>query len=262
MPINREILNSLLAQLPQPMPRLTDLHIFTHWVIAQTARPAMCTFVRDPNPAETCWLNTYLGDWIDRPVDEIAGHFADADDPLRMALIMASLNGSIPEPEGLFESNAMAPFSVLVKELRSCFIGHFNEAENWRAQGHPVTIVELQPRPGDIHWNNAKPTLREAELVFITGLTLLNDTFLEVIDRTPRAKYRILMGPTVPCSAVFFDYGVHLVGATRVNNVALALRYCQLGGTSVGKAPPGAIRMVNLTCKPELKKEESNHVAK
>ena len=118
-----------------------------------------------------------------------------------------------------------------------------------------MTIIELQPRNGDIPWTDSKPALRDAEIVFITGLTLLNDTFLEVIDRTPQAKYRVLLGRTVPFYPLFFEYGVHLIGSTLISNADLAIRYCQHGGTSVRKSPPGALRRVNVTNQPALKAE-------
>jgi hypothetical protein len=86
-------------------------------------------------------------------------------------------------------------------------------------------------------------------------LTLLNGTFLEVLDRTPHASYRVLLGRTVPFSPLFFEYGIHLIGSTQVSDAALALRYCQHGGTSVREAPPGALRRVNVTNQPVLKME-------
>ena len=175
--------------------------------------------------------------------------------PARLGMVKACLNGSLPLPTDIFTANAMDPFTEMVKHCPSCFIGHFTQAEIWRARGYPVTIIELQPRPGDIHWNDSKPALRQAEIVFITGLTLINDTFLEVVSRTPQAKYRVLLGPTVPCNPLFFDYGVHLIGSTLISDVDLAIRYCQHGGTSVRHAPPGALRRISLTNRPELKME-------
>lgn len=253
MAVDRKILTDLLARLPQPSPQLRDLHIFTHWVIVQASRSAMSTLFRPHGVDDTCDRNSYLGDLLNRPVAEIAEELGGSDDPLRMAVVMAALNGSLPVPDGLFEANAMAPFAERVKTCPSCFIGHFHEAEGWRKAGYPVTIVELQPREGDVHWDDARPAMRAAEIVFITGLTLINGTFREAVDRTPHARYRVLMGPTVPCSPVLFDHGVHLIGATYIADVALAIRYCQLGGTSIAKAPVGALRKVNLTNRPELR---------
>jgi hypothetical protein len=253
MPINREILSRLLEQLPTPTPRLNDLHMFLHWVIANCRRPGVASFFRPYNPAETCYQSSYLGDLIGRPVTEIAEMLVDSDDVLRLATVKACINGSLPVPKDIFEANAVDPFAEMVKHCRTCFIGHFTQAETWRDLGYPVTIIELQPRPGDIHWNDSKPALRNTEIVFITGLTLINGTFSEVISRTPQAKYRVLLGPTVPCNPLFFDYGIHLIGSTLVSDLNLTIRYFQHGGTSVGKAPPGALRRVNLTNRPELR---------
>jgi hypothetical protein len=255
MPMNREILSRLLAELPQPVPRLHDLHISLHWVIAKCDRYALATFLRVSNPLDPCYQTSYLGDQLGRPVTEIADRFADSDDALRLGLINACLNGSLPLPQDLFEANAVDPFAEIIKHCRTCFIGHFPQAEIWRGQGHPVTIIELQPRNGDIPWTDSKPALRNAEIVFITGLTLLNDTFLEVLDRTPHAKYRVLLGRTVPFCPLFFEYGIHLIGSTQISDAGLALRYCQQGGTSVREAPPGALRRVNVTNQPALKVE-------
>lgn len=256
MPINREILSRLLAELPQPVPNLQNLHVCLHWVIAQCDRYALASFFRPYNAPDTCCQNSYLGDQLGRPVTEIAERFADSDDALRLGLIKACLNASLPVPEGVFEANAVDPFAEMIKYCRSCFIGHFNQAEIWRDQGYPVTIIELQPRPGDIHWNDSKSALHDAEIVFITGLTLINGTFLEVLNRTPRAKYRVLLGPTVPCSPLFFDYGIHLIGSTLISDASLAIRYFQHGGTSIAKAPPSALRRINLTSQAELKRDK------
>ena len=255
MPMNREILSRLLAKLPQPVPRLHDLHVSLHWLIVNCDRYAMATFLRPSNPLDACYQNSYLGDQLGRLVSEIADQFADSDDALRLGLINACLNGSLPLPQDLFEASALDPFGEMIKHCRTCFIGHFPQAETWRDQGHPVSIIELQPRNGDITWTDSKPALRDAEFVFITGFTLLNDTFLEVLDRTPHAKYRVLVGRTVPFSPLFFEYGIHLIGSTQIADAGLALRYCQHGGTSVRQAPPGALRRVSLTNRPELRVE-------
>jgi hypothetical protein len=252
MPVNREILSRLLATLPQPAPCLKELHVFQQWVIVHCDRYAMATFLPVNEAGKACDLDTYLGDKIGRPVPEILESFADSDDALRLAFAIACLKASLPLPDNLFDGNAAEPFAEMVKHRPSCFIGHFTQGERWRALGYPVTLVELQPMAGDVHWNDSTPALRDAEIVFITGLTLGNGTFLEVVERTPRGQYRVLMGRSVPCSPVFFEYGIHLIGATLIANAELALRYCQHGGTSVRKTPPGALRQVNLTNRPEL----------
>jgi hypothetical protein len=255
MPIHREILSKLLAGLPEPVPQLRELHISIHWLIVNCQRYAMATFLRAGDPLAPCFQTSYLGDQQGRPITEIADCFADSEDPLRLGLITACLNGSLPLPEEFFRGNAVAPFAEMIQHCPTCFIGRFPKAVAWRDQGYPVTIIEMEPEGLDVHWTYSKPVLEEAEIVFITGLTLTNGTFLEVVERTPRAKYRVLMGPTVPFSPVFFEYGIHLVGSTLVSDASAAIRYAEHGGTSVREAPPGALRSVNITDRPELKSE-------
>ena len=253
MAVDQNIVSKLLEQLPTPCPCLEDLHIFKHWVIVKAARPAMATLFYQHVSNDSIVYDSYLGDLLGLPVDEIVKMLSASDDPLRMGVVMAALNASLPTPEGIFYGNAVEPFKELIKTCPSCFIGRFHQAAIWREQGYPVNIVELNPREGDIHWNESHNVLREAEIVFITGLTLINSTFRAVIDRTKRARYRVLLGPTVPCSTILFNHGVHMLGTTSIADVAAAIRYCQLGGTSIAKAPEGALLKVNLTICPELK---------
>ena len=180
-------------------------------------------------------------------------------DTVQRAAAMACLNGSIRPARSTFNGNALMPFGRLVQHTPTCFIGHFEEGAKWRDLGWPVTIVELSPRPGDIHWLDADEALAQCKIVFMTGLTLLNDTFEQVIDRTPNATLRVLMGPTVPPSAALLKYGIHVVGGTRVIHFEKLLRYFQYGGTSIKKVPGGTIERFNIV-DPKVNLEVS-HVA-
>jgi uncharacterized protein len=253
MPLHPEILSRLLAELPSPAPCLRELHIQPRWIIACCERYAMSSAFRADGKSNGEEAKARLGNPLGRPVRAIAEQFAASEDVLELGLVEACLNASLPVPENLFEANALDLLGDLLPKCPSCFIGHFTQAEAWRAQGWPVNIIELNPGPGDIHWNDARPVLREAEIVFITGLTLLNGTFLEVLDRTPNAQYRVLLGPTVPCSPVLFEYGVHLIGSTFISDLPLLVEYFARGGGGIGRAPSGALRKVVLTNRPELR---------
>jgi hypothetical protein len=143
-------------------------------------------------------------------------------------------------------SSAIDPFSEQTKTQPSCFIGHFHDAAAWRDEGRPVSIVELAPRPGDIHWDDSHAVLSRAKLVFMTGLTLVNGTFGEVTRRTPNATTRVIMGPTVPLTPSLFKLGLHRLGTSRIMDVEKTLRYFGMGGGSIMYAPQGALQKVNL----------------
>jgi hypothetical protein len=184
--------------------------------------------------------------WRGRPVREVVPAGLASSDAVQRAAALACLNGSIRRAASAWDGKATEPFEGLVPRERTCVIGHFETAERWRAAGYPVSIVELDPQPGDVHWQDAGDVMLRASIVFITGFTLLNGTFREVVARTPHARLRILMGPTVPGSARLLEHGVHVVGGTDVADPPRLLRYFQDGGTSVRRAPAGTIRRFNI----------------
>lgn len=250
---NNEILNEIWEGLDGGLV-LEDISIFLNWIITKSRRCALANYFLgmpgldlDPNG------DTYLRNLLGSPVKKVIRELFDTRETLRVSTGMSCLNSALPVPEGVFDGNAIDLFLDRAKNLRTCFIGHFPAADQWRAQGYPVDVIELFPQPGDIHWEHSHKALAAADLVFITGLTLVNGTFPEVVRRTPNARYRVLLGPTVPLSPVLFDYGVHLVGSTLILDVDRAVDCCRWGAGSEIFEQEGVMRRVNLTCVPELK---------
>jgi hypothetical protein len=235
---------------------LTDLQIYTNWIITQSHRYAMSTLFRGmPGLKDSYGMSTWLGDYIGQPVGEVVRDLCQSTETLRLAAGISCLSSALPVPEGWFEGNAIDFFETFARTRRTCFIGHFKEGEIWREKGYPTDIVELFPQPGDIHWDQSHEVLADTDIVLMTGLTLMNDTFREVIRRTPRASIRVIMGPTVPFSPVFFAEGIHFVGSALVRDVDTLATYCRRGGGSIAHAPDGALLRVNLTCLPELREQ-------
>lgn len=251
---NREILARIVEGIDRDLV-LEDLYIFMHWIITKSRRYAFSNFFQGmPGLDLHCTRDTYLKDLLGRPVRRIIPELLDTGDTLRISTGMSCLNSALPVPEDVFEGNAIVPFLEHAREMKTCFIGHFPDADLWREKGYPVDVIELFPQPGDIHWDRSHQVLAAADLVFITGLTLVNGTFPEVIRRTPNARYRVLMGPTVPLSPVLFDYGIHLVGSSLILDIKRAIDCCRWGGGSFVFEPEGIMRRVNLTRTPELMK--------
>jgi uncharacterized protein (DUF4213/DUF364 family) len=252
---NDEILNAIWEGVDNDL-ALQDLSIFLKWIIAKSRRYALAkNFVEMPGLDFDPNRDTYLKDLIGRPVKKVIRELFDTGEALRVSVGMSCLNSALPVPEEAFDGNAIAPFIKRAGRLRTCFIGHFPVADLWRERSYPVNIVELFPQPGDIHWDRSREVLAEADLVFITGLTLVNGTFPEVIRRTPNALYRVLLGPTVPLSPVLLDYGVHLIGSTLILDVDRAVDCCRWGAGRNIFDMEGVMRRVNLTHIPELKEQ-------
>jgi uncharacterized protein (DUF4213/DUF364 family) len=238
--------DTLISAIADRTVVIEDIHLFHHWVVVKAGRYEMSTrFSATPGLTEDA-RDTWLGDLIGRSSAAIAEEYLASPDVLRIAVGMACLKCVIPVVTESSQGSAMDAFSEQTKTRPSCFIGHFHDAAAWRDEGRPVSIVELLPRPGDIHWDDSHAVLSRAELVFMTGLTLVNGTFGEVVRRTPHAAFRIVMGPTVPLTPSLFALGLHWLGTSRITDVPKALRYFGMGGGSIMYAPQGALQKINI----------------
>ncbi len=234
-------------------PVLEDLSIFLHWIIARSRRYAFSNLFHGmPGMDGRRRGGTYLKGLIGRPVRRLVPELLAGGDTLSVSTGMSCLNSALPVPGGILDGNAVEPFLDRARRMKSCFIGRFPDADRLRGEGCPVDVIELFPGPGEIHWDSSHAALEGAEIVFITGLTLVNGTFQEVIRRTPNARYRVLMGPTVPLSPVFFDYGIHLVGSAIIQDMGRMVEYCRMGAGSEIFEPEGVVRRVMLARDPGI----------
>ena len=238
--------DTLISAITDRVTTIEDIHLFEHWVVVKAGRYEMSTRFSPVSGLIENAGETWLGDFIGHSAAEIAEEFLASNEVLHIAVGMACLKCAIPLVPAFNGSSAMDRFSEETKTRPSCFIGHFHDAEKWRDEGRPVSIVELLPRAGDIHWDDSHDVLSKAELVFMTGLTLVNGTFGEVIRRTPNAAVRVVMGPTVPLAPCLFRLGLHWLGASRITDAQKALRYFGMGGGSIMYAPQGALEKVNI----------------
>lgn len=230
-----------------PVPAIDDIRIYTNWVLVKAGRWSLSTIFRGmPGLQDPLGMDTWMGDWLGRPALESARELLSSRSTLRRAVGMACLKSLLPVPPYALPGNAIGMVEAAAARVPTCFICYFKEAAEWREQGRPVSIVELFPRPGDIHWNDADDVLAQATIVLMSGLTLVNETLPAVIRRTPSARIRVLLGPTVPPSPVLFECGIDLLGVTLVDDWKAMARYAELGGGSIARAPPGALERINL----------------
>jgi uncharacterized protein len=246
IPEYQRMINAI-ASSADPDPVIEDIRIYTNWVLVKTKTWSLSTIFRGMPGLDECpGMDSWMGDWLLKVGKESALELLSYRETLSRAVGMACLKSLLPVPPTVIPGNAITMVESAAQKVPTCFIGYFKEAAEWREMGRPVNIVELFPRPGDIHWDDADEVLGEAEIVLMSGLTVVNETLNAVIRRTPSAKLRVIMGPTVPPSPVLFDYGIDMLGVTLVNDMGLMARYAELGGGSIAYSPPGALERINI----------------
>jgi uncharacterized protein (DUF4213/DUF364 family) len=70
----------------------------------------------------------------------------------------------------------------------------------------------------------AADLIPQAEVVAITGSTLVNHTLDDLLALCRRGVEVMVLGPTTPLSPILFEHGATLISGTLVTDEALALR--------------------------------------
>ena len=123
-------------------------------------------------------------------------------------------------------------------------IGHFPFIPQLREVAAKLWVIEKNPQSGDAGEDEAAGLLPQADVVGITGTSLTNHTFDEIIGFCRPDAYKVILGDSAPLSPVFFDYGIDAVAGTRVSDPELAMR-CVSEGANFRQIK-GVLRLVLL----------------
>ena len=190
--------------------------------LASTLRPA--THPGDP-PVP------HAGRLLKRSGRELAGWLRSSS-TLEASIGMAAFNALLEVDEGTgIEINAEDVILERGTDRRVAIVGHFPFTERVRRAATKCWVVELHPRPGDLPAERATEVLPQADVVALTGTSLINHTFDDLIRLCRPDAFVILLGGSTPLAPVLFDCRVDAVAGTQVVDVPAALRTVGQGAT-------------------------------
>jgi hypothetical protein len=71
----------------------------------------------------------------------------------------------------------------------------------------------------------------EADVVAITGSSLINHTFERIMVNCRSGSFKIMLGPSTPLSPVLFDYGLDAIGGALVEDSKTVLTMVEEGAS-------------------------------
>lgn len=101
-------------------------------------------------------------------------------------------------------------------------VGHFPFVPKVRELADRCSVLELNPQPGDLPASDAPGVIPHADVVAITGMTLVNGTFEGLAKLCRDDAFVLVLGATTPLTPVLFDYGVDAISGTVVQDIAAA----------------------------------------
>jgi uncharacterized protein (DUF4213/DUF364 family) len=168
---------------------------------------------------------------LEQTGQELAGLLCSSS-ILEASIGMAAFNALLQVDEAAcVELNAA---DVVVKRgtgRRVAIVGHFPFVERVRRVAAECWVLELHPRPGDVPAGQAGEVLPQADVVALTGTSLINHTFEDLIHLCRPDAFVMLLGASAPLSPVLFEYPVNAVSGTRVVDIPAVLGAVTQGAT-------------------------------
>jgi uncharacterized protein (DUF4213/DUF364 family) len=156
-----------------------------------------------------------VGDLRNRSALELA-EYAKSDNLLEASIGMATINSLIDIDET--KCDAENALDVLIEKGEGkdvVVVGHFPWIPKLRKAARKLWVLEQRPQAGDLPAEAAEDILPKADVVAITGTSLINHTAEKLLDLA-KGSFVVMVGPTSPLSPVLFDWGVDVVSGTKV----------------------------------------------
>lgn len=218
------VIDGLLESLPSLPTALRDVRVGPFWTVVWTEHGAgLASTLRDAHSPHGHSLIRRAGDLMEHDAHELA-RLLHAKSPMEAALGMAALNAMLEVDESsLADRNASEEIIRRGEGKRVVVVGHFPFIPSVRrAVGH-LDVLEFDPGPGELPTTAAAEVIPLADVVAITGTSLVNKTFDSLIEQCRPDAFVLVLGPTSPLSPVLFDHGVDLIAGTRVEDPELAM---------------------------------------
>lgn len=110
-------------------------------------------------------------------------------------------------------------------------VGHFPFLGRVRKLAKMMWVLELHPREDDLPASMAAEVVPQADVVALTGTSLLNHTFDKLISLCRPDTFVIVLGGTTPLSPLLFKVGVDAIAGTLVVDPDGALKAVSQGAT-------------------------------
>ncbi len=184
------------------------------------------------------------GHLLERSGRQLA-ELARSDRLLEASVGLAAVNALLEVDEApLSEQNAEQIILERGAGRRVAIVGHFPFNDRVRQVAADCWVLELRPGPDDLPASQAPDLLPQADVVALTGTSLINHTFDHLIGLCRHDAFVLLLGPSAPLAPVLFELGVDAISGTRVHDPALVLRSVGQGATFRQIKRGGGLRLL------------------
>jgi uncharacterized protein (DUF4213/DUF364 family) len=159
---------------------------------------------------------------------------------------IAAINALLPPLSNEWvDLNAENALAIYGAGKQVVLVGHFPFVDRLRRQVGELIVLEKHPHDGDLGEVAAPFAIPEADVVALTSMTMINQTFEELMAYCSPGAFVVLLGPSTPLSPILFDYGIDLLCGSEVTDIDAVLRAVE-EGANFRQVHRAGVRLVTL----------------
>lgn len=159
---------------------------------------------------------------------------------------VAAINALLPpQPNCWKDLNAEEVITLNGADKAVALVGNFPFMPRLRSHLKKFTVIERIPRADDLSEEAYYDVLHKAEVVAITGMTLINHTLEGLLELCSPDAVVILLGPSTPLSPILFDHGIDLSGSVVTARVPVVRALCQ--GANFRQVHRIGVRLITMS---------------
>jgi uncharacterized protein len=164
------------------------------------------------------------GSLQEHPAHQLAA-LVHSEQPILAGIGLATINSLLPPlPNHWVTLNAEDVIAERGRGKKVALIGHFPFIPRLYHRVGELSVLEQNPRPGDLPTSAAPSILADAEVVALTSMTIHNHTLPELCRLCAPESLHILLGPSTPLTPVLYDYGFDILCGSVVTDIDAVLR--------------------------------------
>jgi uncharacterized protein (DUF4213/DUF364 family) len=217
-----KIIDALLESLPEDVP-VRSILVGAHWTVVCSLHCGMAATMTSNHPHGHAQVRE-AGRLHEKTARELAD-YARSTDLLEASIGLAAINSLLQVDESLaVEINASDVLAERGQGKYVALVGHFPFIPQLRAAARQLWVIEQHPTDEEYPPEAAIELLPQADVIAITGSTLVNHTLDGLLALCPSKATVMVLGPSTPLASILFDYGVNILSGSYVVDEAAVQR--------------------------------------
>lgn len=225
------IIEDLLADLPEKPVPVRSVCIGANWTAVCSTHCGLAATIISEDVHDHTTVVRDAGHLLERSAQELAG-YALSKYPLEAGIGVAAINSLLEVNEqNAAEINAADLLMEKGAGKTVALVGHFPFIQKLRERVGNLQVLEIHPGENEYPKEAADEIIPHADVVGITGSSLVNDTMDGLLDLCDPNALVIILGPTTPLSPVMFEHGADIIAGSRVINEKSVLAAVEQGAS-------------------------------